>query len=474
MSQVAIARAALRRATIRRAIHRAEIAAAAVTEPKGACCDACARSASIPSVLAAITDGTPFEALIAVIGRETADKRELVDLAWGDAYAFPLRLRWQRDSHDGHNGAELVGEITAIRQEPDGSVIASGLLDNIAGRYLIEELRRGMPWACSPGIGRVDIVNDEDNEPPVDGPPLESVTRYTGQLIEVTVVSSPAEPNTWIRLVPEPVEVAPVPELPPDQVEIAASAAAIAVRLALRQVEATDVAAAATSVDPLVCPPGEWFEPFAVDHKFWIVPDGPERGRIFGIVAASACHLGLGGSGACVTPTSDGVPVILQSPGRVTTFGQLRTSPIISGIGHKRFATAAELFAHYADRDDAVGADVVYHWQADGSLAAFGAVRPGTTDEQIASWNASAISYHRTKIHRGQELFPGTFADRDGWLMAGACLVGIGGQGAPGSMLVRPQIAAGVIGGPWIEETPRLWSLIDATHGLPEFCPAAA
>lgn len=460
MNQIALAHQVLRRATARHALHRAEVAAAALAAPIDACCDACARVAAIPSVLAALTDGTPFEALIAKVGDETADGRVITELVANERYPFPLRLRWQRVSDEGHTGADLVGEITAIRQEPDGSVIATGLIDNLAGGALIDDLGRGMPWGCSVGLGRVEWLTpaQEDGTPPA-----------IGQLIEVTVVSDPAEPLTWIRLAPEPVIAEPPAPLS-DPVEIAASAAAMAVRLAFRP---ADVSAAANATDPLVCPPAEWFRPFAVDHKFWIVPDGPERGRIFGIVAASACHLGYGGSGSCVTPTSDGVPMILQSPGRVTTEGQVLSSPIISGIGHKRFASAAELFAHYADRDDAVGADVAYHWQPDGSLAAFGAVRPGTTDEQIAAWNASATSYHRTRVHRGQELYPGKFADRDGWLMAGACFVAIGGQGAPGSALVRPAVAAGVVAGPWIEETPRLWSLVDATSGLPEF-PATA
>lgn len=469
MSQSAIARHVLRRATARNALHRAEVAAAA-SEPRAACCEACARVAAIPSVLAALTDGTPFEACIAIIGRECADGREIVELRWDNLYPFPIRLRWQRSTDDGHNSAELVGEITAVRQEPDGSVIATGLIDDFAGGALIDELRRGMPWACSVGIGRFVVVNQEELiDSLVDGGKEPVPERIAGELTEVTVLSSPAEPNTWIRLAAEPVIAEPPPPTLSDPVEIAASAAAMAVRMALRP---ADVSAAAGATDPLVCPPAAWFRPFAVDHKFWIVPDGPERGRIFGIVAASACHLAYGGAGACVRPTSDGVPMILQSPGRVTTEGQMLTSPIISAIGHKRFASAAELFAHYADRDDAVGADVAYHWQPDGSLAAFGAVRPGTTDEQIAAWNASATSYHRTRVHRGEELYPGTFADRDGWLMAGACFVAIGGQGAPGSTLVRPAVAAGVASGPWVEETPRLWTLVDATAGLPEY-PAA-
>lgn len=153
--------------------------------------------------------------------------------------------------------------------------------------------------------------------------------------------------------------------------------------------------------------PGAWF----IDPEL----PGPtpltitDEGQIFGHVATwGVCHTGLGKSvgqgGNCVTaPYSNSNYAYFRTGLVKTDVGDFPVGHITMGIGHAGMSlNATESAAHY-DRTDAVVADVAAGEDAHGIWFS-GALRPGVTDEQIATLRSAAISGDWRQIGAGLEM----------------------------------------------------------------------
>lgn len=96
------------------------------------------------ALIAAMVSGTPWEAILAVEGIWTGDKRQWAagSLEWPE---LPISLKWQPAEASGHDGSVIVGRIDEIAREDGGVIKARGIFDD-AGQFGAEALRlvRGM------------------------------------------------------------------------------------------------------------------------------------------------------------------------------------------------------------------------------------------------------------------------------------------------------------------------------------------
>lgn len=378
-------------------------------------------------VAAALTsdEARDVRILMTMLNTATVNGVVVAELAAFENSRGSIPIKWQQVASEGHSGTVLVGEITSVQyvevpDSPDAVDPASPVVEvwgygQIANWSLTADLRAGLPWRASVGIGYVEMADTPDSETG-----LTTITR--GEVIEVTILQDAGILNTRIELINDP-----------ESELIRTITVAVQTQLARSQSVELEASCGCESVnDALLTPPKEWFEPFATSEPFHFVTDGPEAGRAFGVVApANACHIGMGG---CEKPAPNGL-VILHRKGRVTDQGQINTAVMVSGIGHAKRGLSGELLAAHYDRDDAAVADVRYHYDKNVGLLAFGALRPNVTKAAFMALAATPVSMHRRNFKAGTQLAPGLKMPRSGDFLAGVAFVAEPGYNPAGADL---------------------------------------
>lgn len=168
-------------------------------------------------------------------------------------------------------------------------------------------------------------------------------------------------------------------------------------------------------------PPMDWFANPGLQEPTDITVT--EDGQVFGHVATwGTCHVGFPGS--CVTPPSSPSGYAYYCSGVVATDGgDVRVGQITIDTGHAGMQdNARQALAHYDNTGSAVvdvmaGEDEIGIWIA-------GAVRPGTTDEQIRTLRAAKLSGDWREIGGSLEM------------------VGVLAVNVPGFPIPKPSLAA--------------------------------
>jgi hypothetical protein len=292
-------------------------------------------------------------------------------LATGDGRTFgrgalgmrnlPLPLMWQIQTGEGHDGSVLVGRIDRVERTDDGLGNAYGVFD--IGPYGQEAQRlveSGMLRWISADLDKFEV--DESKSDPETG----QMFIKKGRLMGVTLVPKPAFQECTIELVP--VEET---QMPMDAVPSVISASASI--------------AAAIPVEP----PSIWFDRPVLNGPTPITVD--DNGHIFGHIATwDINHIGMAGQVRAPRSASNyayfHTGVVRTAEGNDVKVGQLT----LAGGHAPIHLDAALAVRHYDDTASAI-ADVHAGEDAYGIYVS-GALRPGTTPEQIRALRASAPS----------------------------------------------------------------------------------
>jgi len=347
------------------------------------------------------------------------------DLESGDGRKFkkgaieirelPLPLMWQIKSAEGHNGSVVVGRIDHMERVENGIGNATGVFD--MGEYG-QEAERLVRNGFIRGVS-ADLDQFEANEERPDLAEEDSGKIGTDKLVitharvmAVTLVPKPAFQECQIYLVEDEKQediVIPDGVYVDDMDPVEASA-----------LVACGVVAGAIPVTP----PRTWFDNPKLQKATPLTVD--DEGRVFGHIAAwHVDHIGL--SFGTKPPRSRSkyayfhTGVVRAGDGTDVPVGQLT----LAG-GHASLeASAAEAVRHYDDTASAI-ADVHAGEDAYGIWVA-GALRPGTTPEQVRALRASAPSGDWRPIKGQLEL-------------VAVCQVNV-----PGFPIARARVASGAV-----------------------------
>lgn len=146
--------------------------------------------------------------VLAVEGKKTGDMRMFApgSLSWAD---LPLPLLWQKETSEGHDGASVVGNITAITRQGD-MIIGRGTFD-MADEDGAEAYRRMRDGYLSGVSIDADNLTPDDVEyiysdtPASDltGPSLAMTIFHAGRIRGATLVAIPAFVEARLSAVPQ-------------------------------------------------------------------------------------------------------------------------------------------------------------------------------------------------------------------------------------------------------------------------------
>jgi hypothetical protein len=329
---------------------------------------------------------------------------------------LPLPLMWQIKSAEGHNGSVVVGRIDHMERVENGIGNATGVFDQ--GEYGQEAerlVRNGFIRGVSADLDqfeaseeRADLSEEEDS----GKIGADKLVITHARVMAVTLVPKPAFQECQIYLVEDEKQediVIPDGVYVDDMDPVEASA-----------LVACGVVAGAIPVTP----PREWFNNPKLQKATPLTVD--DEGRVFGHIAAwHVDHIGM--SFGTKPPRSRSkyayfhTGVVRAEDGTDVPVGQLT----LAG-GHASLeASAAEAVRHYDDTASAI-ADVHAGEDAYGIWVA-GALRPGTTPEQVRALRASAPSGDWRPIKGQLEL-------------VAVCQVNV-----PGFPIARARVASGAV-----------------------------
>lgn len=323
---------------------------------------------------------------------------------------LPLPLLWQIKTGEGHDGSVLVGRIDKVDRIDGGLGNATGVFDT--GPYGQEAQRlveQGMLRWVSADLDRFEAEEEELSEDD-DSIKSKKMRIKKGRLMGATLVAKPAFQEATIELVPlgETITIEDgVYVESPNEVDAQAL-----------------VAAGATTSRIPVHPPAAWFDDPQLDHAtpLTITNDG----RVFGHIAAwDVDHIGMpfgtraprSASGYAYFHTG----VVETEDGQDVHVGQLT----LAGGHADLTADAAAAVRHYDDTASAI-ADVHAGEDRYGIWVA-GALRPGTSPEQVRTLRASAPSGDWRPINGRLEL-------------VAVCQVNV-----PGFPVARARVASGAV-----------------------------
>ena len=328
---------------------------------------------------------------------------------------LPLPLMWQIKSAEGHNGSVVVGRIDHMERVENGIGNATGVFDK--GEYGQEAerlVRNGFIRGVSADLDqfeaseeRADLADEDSGKIGAD-----KLVITHARVMAVTLVPKPAFQECQIYLVEDEKQediVIPDGVYVDDMDPVEASA-----------LVACGVVAGAIPVTP----PREWFNDPKLQKATPLTVD--DEGRVFGHIAAwHVDHIGM--SFGTKPPRSRSkyayfhTGVVRTEDGTDVPVGQLT----LAG-GHASLeASAAEAVRHYDDTASAI-ADVHAGEDAYGIWVA-GALRPGTTPEQVRALRASAPSGDWRPIKGQLEL-------------VAVCQVNV-----PGFPIARARVASGAV-----------------------------
>jgi hypothetical protein len=334
---------------------------------------------------------------------------------------LPLPLLWQIKTGEGHNGSVVVGRIDYMeRIENDmgnGIGNATGVFDQ--GEYGQEAerlVRNGFIRGVSADLDQfeasqeTDVTDSEQEDSGKIGTDKLVITH--ARVMAVTLVPKPAFQECQIYLVEdEKQEDTMIPDgTYVDEMDETEASALVACGLVAGSIP--------------VVPPNAWFEDPKLNKATPLTVD--DEGRVFGHIAAwHVDHIGM--SFGTKPPRSRSkyayfhTGVVRTDGGKDVPVGQLT----LAG-GHASLeASAAEAVRHYDDTASAI-ADVHAGEDAFGIWVA-GALRPGTTPEQVRALRASAPSGDWRPVKGHLEL-------------VAVCQVNV-----PGFPIARARVASGAV-----------------------------
>ena len=350
------------------------------------------------------------------------------DLESGDGRKFkkgaieirelPLPLMWQIKTDEGHNGSVVVGRIDHMERVENGIGNATGVFDSGAYGQEAERLvREGFIRGVSADLDQFEasqhtVELSEDEDAGKIGTDKLMITH--ARVMAVTLVPKPAFQECQIYLVNNDKKQEDIVVIPDgvyaDEMDPVEASAIVACGLVAGSIPVT--------------PPRSWFDNPQLRQATPLTVD--EDGRVFGHIAAwHVDHIGMSfgtrpprskskyayfHTGVVRTDDNTDVPV-----GQLTLAG-----------GHASLeASASEAARHYDDTGSAI-ADVHAGEDAFGIWVS-GALRPGTTPEQVRALRASAPSGDWRPIKGQLEL-------------VAVCQVNV-----PGFPIARARVASGAV-----------------------------
>jgi hypothetical protein len=296
---------------------------------------------------------------------------------------LPIPLLWQIKTGQGHDGSVVVGQITHMERTDQGIGNAYGVFDQgDFGKEAERLVRNGFIRGVSADMDQFvaeepEMAADDDSG---DSKKIESgrINITSARVMAVTIVPKPAFQECFIQLVED--TKAQEGEVLPDGVYVEGVDPLDASALV-----ACGMVAGAIPVEP----PKEWFDnPKLTKATPLTITD---EGRVFGHIAAwHVDHIGM--AFGTRPPRSRSkysyfhTGVIRTADGEDVPVGQLTLAGGHAGLE----ASAEEAVRHYDDTASAF-ADVHAGEDAYGIWVS-GALRPGTTPEQIRAARASAPS----------------------------------------------------------------------------------
>lgn len=380
---------------------------------------------------------TSFTMPIMVLeGVDTGDGRYIRPeaLSWRE---LPIPVMAITETGFGHEGAKLVGHITAVERfdasaetnpktgEAYGTVDVDGTQVPVqalkaTGEFTSQELAgevadlvrgqflKGVSVDLSDVVSEIELL-DEEGEPQEDeemdlldalffgGDMREVVTE--GRVMGATICPFPAFEGAYIT-----VDDASTPALQASVKPSESAALHIVDEFGSRECEPCkngEEPVLVASAGPMA-PPATWFDDPGFDDVTALTID--DDGHVYGHLAVwGACHTGL--SGRCVTPPKSKADYAYFLTGAIKTAeGELRSvGQITLDTGHADLKLSARAaLAHYdntgtAVADIAVGDDEFGIWIN-------GAMRPDVTELQVRQLRASPLSGDWRQYGRGLEL----------------------------------------------------------------------
>jgi hypothetical protein len=301
----------------------------------------------------------------------TGDGRRFAKGAVG-LRTLPLPLLWQIKTGDGHDGAVLVGRIDSVQRTEWGLGEAIGVFD--VGPYGAEAQRlceaRMLRW-ISVDLDKFEIDESRSN---LD---KREIFVKKARLMGATMVAKPAFQECTIEILPDVEEIVIVDAVP------------------------SAIAASASIANAIpVEPPSVWFDRPLLNGPTPITVT--DNGQLFGHIATwRQDHL----NGISPRPprSSSGYAYFHTGVLRTAEGADVKVGQLTLAGGHASiYVDAAAAAKHYDDTGSAiadihVGEDKYGIWCA-------GALRPGTTPEQIRTLRASAPSGDWRVINHRHEL----------------------------------------------------------------------
>lgn len=330
---------------------------------------------------------------------------------------LPLPLLWQIKTAEGHSGSVVVGKIIQMIRTDDGIGEAKGVFDTgDYGKEAERLVREGFIRGVSADMDKFEAseeveVASEDSDKKVIGAGKIKITR--ARVMAVTIVPKPAFQECKIIL--DEVVSDKEEEVVPDGVYVEG----------IDALEASTLVACGVVAGAIpVVPPTNWFENPKLSRPTGLTVT--DEGQVFGHIAAwHVDHIGM--SFGTRPPKSKSkysyfhTGLVRTDEGKDIPVGQLT----LAG-GHASLeASAQEAVRHYDDTASAV-ADVHAGEDSYGIWVA-GALRPGTSPEQVRALRASAPSGDWRPIKGGLEL-------------VAVCQVNV-----PGFPIARARVASGQV-----------------------------
>jgi hypothetical protein len=293
---------------------------------------------------------------------------------------LPLPLLWQIKTGQGHDGSVVVGQITHMERIDGGIGNAVGVFDKGEyGREAERLVRNGFIRGVSADM---DMFEADEEEASEDSGKVEAgrIVIKNSRIMAVTIVPKPAFQECYIQIVDNGNEVEEEEVSVPDGIYVDGVNPLDASALV-----ACGIVAGAIPVEP----PIAWFENQKLDKPTPLTIT--DEGRVFGHIAAwHVDHIGM--AFGTRPPKSRSkysyfhTGVVRTAEGKDVPVGQLTLAGGHAGLE----ASADEAVRHYDDTASAF-ADVHAGEDAYGIWVS-GALRSGTTPEQIRAARASAPS----------------------------------------------------------------------------------
>jgi hypothetical protein len=348
-------------------------------------------------------------------GLESGDGRTF-DIGSIGIRNLPLPLLWQTETGEGHDGSVLVGRIDRIERIPGGLGNATGvfdtgpwgqeaqrLVDSKMLRWVSVDLDRFAAKQLKKiAEGETELADEPDDDGVIESPKMRI---KKGRVMGATLVSKPAFQEVTIELEPLGDMVKVDDGMYTDDPQPMVASVGIAEKIPVE-------------------PPSTWFNRPVLNGPTPITVT--DEGQVFGHIATwDVSHIGLPGSTRAPRSASNyayfHTGVLRCSDGDDVKVGQLT----LAGGHADIMADAYSAVKHYDDTGSAIcdvhaGEDAYGIWVA-------GALRPGTTAEQVRALRASAPSGDWRNINGRLEL-------------VAVCQVNV-----PGFPVVRSQLTAGAV-----------------------------